>query len=366
MQTLAVQHHANAFDLVRLIAAWLVLFSHSFPLLGLEEPRVAPLDMTVGSTAVAVFFAVSGYLVCQSWERDPHFGRFLLRRALRIFPGLVIAVAFTALVVGTAVSIQPWRAHVTSTSTWYYLIDNMLAIGNRTTLPGVFEKMPNSSPNGSLWTLRYEILMYLMLVLLGITRHLKLAAVATFLTFSVTTAVLAWQGTLSLLQPIPGLWRIGLEFDLVRVAHLGSYFFGAVVLCLFKAHIQLTRWRLFIAAAIGAALCLLAWTAGLPWGLFAGLLFLPLATVLISSRPSRLGGFIRHDLSYGIYIYAFPIQQCVCMLALVYGWTWTTALALSTAVTVAAAAASWIFFEKPALGFKPKTRPPAPALSGAA
>ncbi|MGO4377458.1 acyltransferase family protein [Pseudoduganella sp. RAF53_2] len=98
--------HDNAFDVLRMTAAAAVLYSHSFPLLGLPEPEPLP-GLTWGRLAVAVFFGISGFLVAQSWESDSHGLRFLARRALRIFPGLLVLALLSALVLGPAVTVLP-------------------------------------------------------------------------------------------------------------------------------------------------------------------------------------------------------------------------------------------------------------------
>src|SRR6187200_539555 len=85
----------NAFDTLRLVAALIVIFGHAFRLTGETVPVFA--GTTVATLGVKIFFVVSGYLVAQSWLRDPHPRRFLQRRLLRIVPALVLVVVLTAL-----------------------------------------------------------------------------------------------------------------------------------------------------------------------------------------------------------------------------------------------------------------------------
>ena len=74
-----------------------------------------------GSLAVALFFAISGYLVCQSWVRDPSPMRFVVRRALRILPGLGVVVMLTAFVLGPAFSSLSAQEYFADKRTWSYL-----------------------------------------------------------------------------------------------------------------------------------------------------------------------------------------------------------------------------------------------------
>jgi peptidoglycan/LPS O-acetylase OafA/YrhL len=69
------------------------------------------------------------------------------------------------------------------------------------------------------------------------------------------------------------------------------------------------------------------------------LTYLPRGTIL---QYNRLG-----DYSYGIYIYAFPVQQ-----SLMHAWPRSTPIDMfweAMAVTVILAVLSWHFVEKPAL-----------------
>lgn len=83
-----VRARSNNFDAIRLVAALLVLCSHQLFFLGIDNPTIA--GFTLGELAVMTFFVISGYLVADSWYRDPHLVRFLGRRFLRIWPALAL------------------------------------------------------------------------------------------------------------------------------------------------------------------------------------------------------------------------------------------------------------------------------------
>lgn len=90
---------ANNLGALRLFAALLVLVGHAYGLRGLEGPLFLS-TVPLGLLGISIFFVISGYLVTESWDRDPQPLRFLARRSLRIFPGLVVCVALCALVLG--------------------------------------------------------------------------------------------------------------------------------------------------------------------------------------------------------------------------------------------------------------------------
>src|SRR5688500_17700189 len=130
----------DCFDLIRLGAALMVLVSHQFALLGLEQPRI--LNQTLGICGVYIFFVISGFLVVQSWERDPHLLRFGIRRSLRLFPGLIFVVTLTPLLLGPLLTSQQIKQYFSSPDTWSYL-SNIALIGVDR-LPGLFEDNPLS------------------------------------------------------------------------------------------------------------------------------------------------------------------------------------------------------------------------------
>lgn len=143
-------YSADNFVAIRLIAAILVVFGHSFPLTGTVGPEY--LGNPTSTMAVKVFFVISGYLISESWLRDPNLGRYLQRRALRIFPALIVMCLLTIVIIGPVLTRLSTKEYITSAGTWRYL-QNVFLHPNYA-LPGIFEQniYPNAV-NGSLWTL---------------------------------------------------------------------------------------------------------------------------------------------------------------------------------------------------------------------
>jgi peptidoglycan/LPS O-acetylase OafA/YrhL len=156
---------ANHFDAMRLSMAVAVIFGHSYVLTqggDFNEPisRFSRGFTYSGSIAVDVFFIMSGYLIARSWAADPNVIRFLKKRALRIFPGYIVAVALSIFVVYPFASggIARWRALVNAGIL-------MRPLGS----PDAF--ISNSYPrviNGSLWSIRYEVMCYVLVGVLGV------------------------------------------------------------------------------------------------------------------------------------------------------------------------------------------------------
>ena len=299
------------FDVMRLVAALLVVVSHTFPLSGEPALRIRGVE-DLGALGVSIFFVISGYLVTASYRRDPK--TYLVKRLLRIEPGLIASLAVTVALlafVTTAPPAEYWR------EAGLYVLRNALLYPATYDLPGVFETAPVAGVvNGVLWTLRLEFTFYLLLMLiradLRIMAGLVVLCAAAWLAMTLTT---------------PG-WA---DERATRVAFLvarnGLLFFAGAVL-------QVTQWKVPIWLGAASAVAF-------P---FAGPLALPTAVIGLS-RPGKLPA----DLSYGVYIYAFPLQQALAVAG---------QLNVVTAIlaVVPFAALSWYLVERPALAFKPGGR----------
>jgi len=161
----------NNFNLMRFIAASMVLFGHCYPLSG--SPHQEPLSqygITFGYLAVDIFFITSGFLVARSLMIRQDIISFATARALRIFPALIVAVLFSVFVVGLAFTTLPADAFLKHPAVSTYLFNNITLVLQPTAfvLPNVFESNPyKQSVNGSLWTLPWEMNMYILLGMLG-------------------------------------------------------------------------------------------------------------------------------------------------------------------------------------------------------
>lgn len=159
----------NNFNLIRIVAALAVLVTHSFALAigtGDAEPFRNTLGMTMGAIAVDVFFITSGFLVTGSLFTRQSAIEFIWARSLRIFPALLVMLVLTVFVLGVYFTSLPVDSYLRNSMTHrYFLSCATLVAGITYNLPGVFEGNPyKSAVNGSLWTMPYEIKMYLILL----------------------------------------------------------------------------------------------------------------------------------------------------------------------------------------------------------
>ena len=349
-----INGHDNNFNLIRVTAALLVLVSHSFPAVtgtGEAEPLRLSHGVTLGSMAVDMFFIVSGLLVTHSIVKRDSALAFVRARVLRIWPGLLLSLLLTAYVLGAAVTSLAPAAYLASPGPIGYVLRGAVLWLDltRSVLPGVFEHNPHrETVNVSLWTLPIEVRMYVeLLVLWLVTRLAGRRKQAAFT--AVIVLALAYCSLRHLLN-----WRGDIEASNYRLPFM---FFSGAAAAVFAR-------RIVVSPAIGAtALAVL-----LGGALFAGsafyfaysatLCYLVLCLAYLPSGPIRRYNAVG-DYSYGLYIYAWPIQQAVifALPGLSVGWH----ILLSVGATLPVAAASWHLVEKPAMAFKRfGSRAPAP------
>jgi peptidoglycan/LPS O-acetylase OafA/YrhL len=326
-------NHRNNFDFVRLVAAFSVMVSHQYALRGLPEPEWS--GGSFGGLGVLVFFAVSGYLVAGSWTRDSRVLAFAAKRWLRIWPGLFVSIVLTVLVLGPLASELTPDVYLRSGQTWHYFW-NLDLMHFEWSLPGVFEqRMASSAVNGSLWTIPIEVRCYAFLGLMGVMGVMK----QRFVFLALWAAAAVFFLLLSRMYSI--------ELDRMHV-QLGIVFFGAAALQLFQA--QWLRYRYIL------LICFLTWSAFV-WNSqvreAALTLCLPVVVVVLgmASTPilRRFGRF--GDLSYGLYIYAFPVQQTV-LWSLGGHLSLVQSFAISALTCACLAWLSWHCIEKRALRWK--------------
>jgi peptidoglycan/LPS O-acetylase OafA/YrhL len=326
-------HRSNNFDTLRILAAFSVMISHSFTLEGnAAEPLFIATDgqSSIGDLAVLIFFAISGFLIAKSYDRSHSAFDFVLARCLRILPALIAVLFISAFVIAPFLTTLPVSQYFSNKHIYGYVIGNAL-MWFHPSLPGVFETLPYpNAVNGSLWTLRPEIECYLAVLFLGLVKQLR-----GWLTFvlALAFAALAFQKTGS---------RIGL-YDM-----FGCFAAGATI---YLWHVTLD-WRAAIA-------CACVFVAAIPMKHFAGVAGFALSYVvmfLALSPGIRLPQLAaRGDISYGLYIWAFFIQQLVATTLIPNGRWWINLL-ISAPITIAVAYMSWLMIEKPSLSLKYRLR----------
>jgi peptidoglycan/LPS O-acetylase OafA/YrhL len=336
----------NNFNLVRAIAAVLVIYTHAFGATGqgADEPLVQLSGKSFGSLAVDVFFVVSGFLIAKSWDRSRSLAEFTVARVLRIYPALWVCVALCVLGIGAAFTTLPLPTYLGADATLQFVLRNLtiLPFGTLGELPGVFDGHPEPTINLPLWTLPFELKMYVLLAALGVLRLLGRP-------WPVALLVLA-AGTFFVQQT----WSGTPESSALLHARFVFFFYAGSL-----AYLWRDRVRIDAAIALG---CLLVVTAAMvaPWPaarqpvLALVTPYLSLYAALVPSRTMRAYNRVG-DYSYGLYIYGFPVQQSfVALSGGAAGFAMSPAenLWYSLPVALLLAMLSWHLVEERALGWR--------------
>jgi peptidoglycan/LPS O-acetylase OafA/YrhL len=326
----------NNFNLLRIIAASAVLVSHAWPLAlgqGAIEPLYAATGYKLGTTAVTVFFTVSGFFITKSFENRASLYDFVISRVARIYPAFIIVLILTVLILGPIFSKLSLAAYFSDLRTWTYLPRNFMLVRLQYELPGVFSANPfPGAINGSLWTLFKEVSCYALVVLAGATGFTRPRAFPTILAISVAATFLLPQSEGGDLLHAAG--TLGLPFALGAAAYV------------YRRYVPV-HWALALALALIAAVLkgAAAYPAMHAVALSYGALWIGFASIPGINAYNRLG-----DYSYGMYIYAFPVEQM--LVASDLASSPIRLVVLSFPITLLFAILSWTWIEAPALAHR--------------
>ncbi len=341
--------HKNNFDFQRLIFAGFVLFTHAYALSGKSTMDFFGIwtndQIPLSYIGVRGFFVLSGYLILQSLDRSKNLIDYYWKRVLRLFPGLAFVLVLTVLL-GFFAYQHPTLSYWANKEVWTYFPNNFSLYRLQMEISGVFEGNPHSSTiNGSLWTICYEFTMYMLLSGLIIFRKFP-----KFRTAFLGVSTLAFGiGMVFFTQE---LLPYAFFINAARLVELGTFFlFGSFLASIKFENFKYKDWLTAGSFVVmGIALYFEVYLRGFQ---FFTIGFITLGLGLKSTPYINTIGKKIGDLSYGLYIFGFPVQQ-----ALVYYFhlDYLSLLLLSIPITMALAWVSWHLIEKRALKFK-KTLP---------
>jgi len=354
-----IQNHTEdrgSFVFIRLVLAFMVVFGHSYRLGGFVPEPLAAFSRdqaSPDSIAVKGFFILSGYLLMNALARNPSVARFAIRRFFRLIPAFWICLIVSALLVvplmteiATPGEFTYWESITQGPRNALTYVSNnfLLHIRQWNVAPIFKDNHFRNSINGSLWTLEFEALFYLMLgiaALLGFARR-RWLVVAPFTVAYVACVLFAlWR-----IPGIPGRRDWSIMFN------VGFHPGGQGVMLAFAAGMatyaitggkQLWNGKLFLLASIlliGAMRLggfALVWPLALPY----------LILTLCQKLPSRVFGWTA-DFSYGTYLYAFTIQQCLYAVGVHQFGVWTY-FGCAAILSIGCGALSWYLVERPAV-----------------
>lgn len=320
---------STGFDYLRILLALGVIAWHSLPLsYGAGEAalaRASVLSYALSDLILPMFFALSGFLVAGSLDRNS-IVTFVGLRVIRLAPALAVEVFLSALLLGPLLTAFTVREYFTDPLFYRYFLNIIGEIQYR--LPGLF--LTNPFPNvvnGQLWTVPWELKCYAVLTILAILGLVKKRTTLVIITVTGTAALWAWY---AFGNPVWG---------------------GTPLLIGFIAGVAVHRYKDVLPWSAGlAAGCavLVGWLIYTKMGYLAAFPTAYLTVYIGLTNPRKIGLLRGADYSYGLYLYGFAIQQAV---AAVLPWSreWYWNLAISLPIACVFAAFSWHLVEKPAL-----------------
>ena len=335
--------NANNFDIIRILFAWLVIISHSYILSGSKH-----CDWVCESTnhyinmsyfGVKGFITISGFLIFKSLQRSPNVLDYLWKRVLRIYPGLLLVLFITTLM--AYLIYKPGNAYFNfNTEAIQYILNNLSLYHNQWRIHGVFDNNSNTAINGSLWTMGFEFFFYLVLLcLFPIRKYSNLILILL--------AIVIMAGLYGNLYYIDEIRGIDFQLRVDFIFELGVFFLTGAFWGVLDWKSIANKNVLFGFAIVQMAVVIYS-KANPIWLCLS----LPFIVLHIGQQSSRFANWIHENIedpSYGIYLYAFPVQQLIVYLfhPSVFVLLWT-----STIVSFTLGIASWKLVEKKMLRFK--------------
>ena len=339
----------NNFNLLRFFAATLVLFSHSFALVlgsSSAEPLETTLNVTFGSIAVDVFFITSGFLVTASLLHRNNILDFIQARVLRIYPALFMAIIFSTFIVGLVFTTYSARIYLNDYEVYRFFVKNIILLdGIDYSLPGVFENVPfKNAVNGSLWTLPFEVKAYITLALIGtfylvFNRYIKRLYLEAFLVIIGLSGLCLYllNHYIYLVDPM--------SLKLFAMFFIGSAYYILKDKVIMSLSMFLLLGTLILLSSFDKEIFFVVYTLSIAYVV----LFLAYIPYGVIRKFNTLG-----DYSYGMYIYAFPIQQSV--VSLLPDVSVLVMLMISFLCTLVLSILSWHMVEKKCLRLKVKNK----------
>lgn len=348
--------HANNFHFIRFFAAVLVIYGHAYPLSGrtnYDDLQVLSRGLFPSAhMGVCIFFSISGYLITKSLVTSKSYVSFAWKRFIRIMPGLVLATLVTVFVIGPLATTYSLTTYFSHPETYAYFKSIKLFPVYPDSLPGVFENLPSTSINGSLWTLAYEVSCYggLLGVYMLFKKYTKYLLLIVFV--GLWCSFLYW---VKATEDHPIIFRF-IHLNLSDLLNFGMYFLAGAIICFFQDYIP---YRLGWVLALFAVQLFVYWASSIKGYLplaangMVRYILVPYFVLYLSFLKGWFNKFGNMgDLSYGLYIYAYPVQQLIVL----YFWPEMVSIPkmfiYALLLTLPLSWLSWKLVEEPSLKLK--------------
>ena len=332
--------NANSFDLIRLLAALAVIYSHSYVWSGGAEAISRLTNVThAGELSVVIFFFISGALVTKSLQRSSIMG-YVIKRVARIYPALIICCFLVAFVMTWVFGGMSFTQVLNDPQVLKYFGYNAIGVWNVHVIDSAFQGHPTQALNGSLWSITLELRLYLvlaMLAMLGLVRNVAIRC---------TTLILLVIAACYSPNALP---LVGDNHALYGAAHFSTFaviFFAGALFYSLEEKIAPRYTAIWLVSAFVLVI-------GKNTEIYRNaIFFFTITSVLVIARwPLLIQKIkIRHDYSYGVYLYGWPSQQIAYKLLRDMGEASAFKITLlASLIAIALAVASWHLIEKRAI-----------------
>lgn len=328
---------------LRLVAAFMVIGGHMGYIMGTNRPMI--LEDEIQTVGVKIFFLIGGYLITTSWKSEPNIFIYTVKRVSRIIPPLAVYVFLVTFVFGAFLSELSLLEYYTHPVTWRYLAN--IRFQTEYFLPGVFTNNPYpNAVNGSLWTLPVEVAMYVIVpivcIILGGLRSERKAFCGAV---SMVIVLCAFQ--IGHLLYFPEWRAVVYGTDIAQAFELIPFYFIGML----YTYPKMQKYLNLYVATLLLLLCScirfsLIESMIIMYVIFPYIVF----SLLFAKSPSFLKRFQKFEISYGMYLYGFFIQQVVVSKILIPEngtWTFSTCFVISCLITIIFAILSSELVEKP-------------------
>ncbi|PQO32827.1 acyltransferase [Bremerella cremea] len=330
MRVDANSSQSNNFDIIRFFFACIVILSHSFPIgtgSNDSEPFFMMFETTMGDLAVAGFFTISGYLILASWQRRKSLFDYMRKRFLRIYPGW-LTVNLLTIIILLAMSMISLREFLN----W---IPGILILKQFETSKAFATNIYSGTINGSLWSIPYEWACYLVLMGIGFAQLLRSPrrlAIFTGVVLLVAAAINVGAD----------IYELSVHPRLFLLIKTSSFFLVGSCFYEYREKIEFHKTWFFVSLAgcLLAGLVPIVKPLILPVAMTYAVFYAAFQRRICFHHFGKYG-----DFSYGIYLYAFPIQQ---MIVYANGGSMNPFLLflLATPASILAGIASWYGVER--------------------
>lgn len=321
----------NNLDIFRLIAALMVIYGHAYAI----SPQEGKSDFILnwigfdysGSLAVKIFFFLSGLVVTNSLMANKSVVKFFISRIFRIWPALIVTLVVSSFLLGPLITKNNISDYFSSKEVYSYIYNNVL-LRTQFSLPGLFSENHNHVVNGSLWTIPYEVGAYLILISLFMLGVMKSRAFASLLFVLIVVEPLL--GNNLIFTWIPSANR--------EISMLAPCFAFGAMLAIWKDKITINLYSF-----LGVWLLFYFFRSS-PVSFYFLYVAVFISIVYLSSIPALVRAKLPFDISYGVYLWAWPVQQMVAQFF--HGQGVLANQIVSSVIAIILGVLSWYLVEK--------------------